>query len=59
MKELEEMLRLRKSGVRFDYYMTDAFCFDRPVAMAHGVSRTGLVAPRHGLISAVKMAFRF
>jgi hypothetical protein len=33
MKELEEMLRLRKSGVRFDYYMMDAFWFDRPVAI--------------------------
>jgi hypothetical protein len=28
MKELDEILRLRKSGVRFDYYMMDAFWFD-------------------------------
>lgn len=28
MRELREMLRLRKSGVHFDYYMMDAFWFD-------------------------------
>jgi hypothetical protein len=28
MKELDEMLRLRRLGVRFDYYMMDAFWFD-------------------------------
>jgi hypothetical protein len=28
MKELNEMVRLKKSGVRFDYYMMDAFWFD-------------------------------
>lgn len=28
MKELENMLRLRKAGVRFDYYVMDAFWFD-------------------------------
>ena len=28
MKELDEILRLRKAGVRFDYYMMDAFWFD-------------------------------
>ena len=28
MKELGEILRLRRSGVRFDYYMMDAFWFD-------------------------------
>ena len=28
MKELDEILRLRKLGVRFDYYMMDAFWFD-------------------------------
>jgi hypothetical protein len=28
MKELDNMLRLRKSGVRFDYYVMDAFWFD-------------------------------
>ena len=28
MKELDEILRLRKFGVRFDYYMMDAFWFD-------------------------------
>jgi hypothetical protein len=27
-KELDEILRLRKFGVRFDYYMMDAFWFD-------------------------------
>ena len=29
MKELDEILRLRRFGVRFDYYMMDAFWFDR------------------------------
>ena len=28
MRELDNMLRLRKSGVRFDYYVMDAFWFD-------------------------------
>src|ERR1700675_3048591 len=28
MKELDEILRLRRLGVRFDYYMMDAFWFD-------------------------------
>ena len=28
MKELDEILRLRRFGVRFDYYMMDAFWFD-------------------------------
>ena len=28
MKELDQVLRLRKSGVRFDYYVMDAFWFD-------------------------------
>jgi hypothetical protein len=28
MKELDEILRLRRVGVRFDYYMMDAFWFD-------------------------------
>jgi hypothetical protein len=28
MKELDEVLRLRRFGVRFDYYMMDAFWFD-------------------------------
>jgi hypothetical protein len=28
MRELDEMLRLRSLGVRFDYYMMDAFWFD-------------------------------
>src|SRR6516225_3725347 len=28
MKELNEIVRLKKSGVRFDYYMMDAFWFD-------------------------------
>src|SRR5215472_9328696 len=28
MRELDEMLRLRKAGVRFDYYMMDAFWYD-------------------------------
>jgi hypothetical protein len=28
MKELDQILRLRKFGVRFDYYMMDAFWFD-------------------------------
>jgi hypothetical protein len=28
MKELDEVLRLRKSGARFDYYVMDAFWFD-------------------------------
>jgi len=28
MKELDELLRLKKAGVRFDYYMMDAFWFD-------------------------------
>lgn len=28
MRELNEVLRLRKLGVRFDYYMMDAFWFD-------------------------------
>ena len=28
MRELREILRLRKSGVHFDYYMMDAFWFD-------------------------------
>src|SRR6516165_10104145 len=27
MKELDEMIRLRKLGIRFDYYMMDAFWF--------------------------------
>jgi hypothetical protein len=27
MRELEELLRLKKAGVRFDYYMMDAFWF--------------------------------
>jgi hypothetical protein len=27
LKELEEIMRLRRSGVRFDYYMMDAFWF--------------------------------
>src|ERR1700677_3098407 len=27
MRELDELLRLRKAGVRFDYYMMDAFWF--------------------------------
>ena len=27
MRELDELLRLRKNGVRFDYYMMDAFWF--------------------------------
>lgn len=27
MRELDELLRLRRSGVRFDYYMMDAFWF--------------------------------
>jgi hypothetical protein len=29
MRELEELLRLRKNGVRFDYYVMDAFWFDK------------------------------
>jgi hypothetical protein len=28
MRELDEMVRLRKAGVRFDYYMMDAFWYD-------------------------------
>lgn len=28
MKELDQVLRLRKSGARFDYYVMDAFWFD-------------------------------
>jgi len=28
MRELDEVLRLRRFGVRFDYYMMDAFWFD-------------------------------
>lgn len=28
MRELDEVLRLRKAGVRFDYYMMDAFWYD-------------------------------
>lgn len=28
MKELDQMIRLKKSGVRFDYYIMDAFWFD-------------------------------
>ncbi len=28
MKELDQMLRLKKAGVRFDYYVMDAFWFD-------------------------------
>jgi hypothetical protein len=28
LRELDEILRLRKSGVRFDYYMMDAFWYD-------------------------------
>lgn len=28
MRELSEILRLRKAGVRFDYYMMDAFWYD-------------------------------
>ncbi len=28
MRELDEILRLRKSGVQFDYYMMDAFWYD-------------------------------
>lgn len=28
MKELDNMLRLRRAGVRFDYYVMDAFWFD-------------------------------
>lgn len=28
MRELDELLRLRKDGVHFDYYMMDAFWFD-------------------------------
>ena len=27
MRELDELLRLKKAGVRFDYYMMDAFWF--------------------------------
>jgi len=27
MKELDEIIRLRRLGVRFDYYMMDAFWF--------------------------------
>jgi hypothetical protein len=29
MRELEELLRLRRNGVRFDYYVMDAFWFDK------------------------------
>jgi hypothetical protein len=29
MNELDEMIRLKKNGVSFDYYMMDAFWFDR------------------------------
>lgn len=29
MRELNEMLRLKKGGVRFDYYVMDAFWFDK------------------------------
>ncbi len=29
MKELDEVLRLKKSGVQIDYYLMDAFWFDR------------------------------
>src|SRR5664279_4171021 len=29
MKELNEVLRLKKSGVEIDYYLMDAFWFDR------------------------------
>lgn len=28
MKELDQMIRLKKAGVRFDYYVMDAFWFD-------------------------------
>jgi hypothetical protein len=28
MRELDNVIRLRKLGVRFDYYMMDAFWFD-------------------------------
>jgi hypothetical protein len=28
MRELDELLRLKRAGVRFDYYMMDAFWFD-------------------------------
>jgi hypothetical protein len=29
LKQLDEMLRLRKTGVQFDYYLMDAFWFDK------------------------------
>jgi len=29
MKELNEVLRLKKNGVQADYYLMDAFWFDR------------------------------
>jgi hypothetical protein len=29
MRELDEILRLREFGVHFDYYMMDAFWYDR------------------------------
>ncbi len=28
MRELDEIIRLKKYGVHFDYYMMDAFWFD-------------------------------
>ena len=35
MKELNEVLRLKKSGVQIDYYLMDAFWFDRDGGLSH------------------------
>src|SRR6266851_5508308 len=41
LKELDEILRLRRFGVRFDYYMMDAFWFDQMAVIVPGANRIG------------------
>jgi hypothetical protein len=42
LNELDNLLRLRRDGVRFDYYVMDAFWFDPMVGIGPGRSPIGL-----------------
>ena len=57
MKELNEILRLRRLGVRFDYYTIDAFWFDPDGGYRTGASPTGPTDRTHGSANASPTAF--
>jgi|GEM_PF-3688720 len=57
MRELDQVLRLQKFGVRFDYYMMDAFWFAPDGAYRTGASPTGRAVPTAGSPSAAGTEF--